>query len=96
MSLEYQERGGGFRVARLADDGSERMLCSLETSSLVTSPGGNRWEPMPYGECTIHSAVGAMTVSDVEEVLAWLRDQRSEAAAKPAPEPAPRSGRPRR
>lgn|SRR5262245_43678682 len=91
MSLEFQERGGGYRVVRMVD-GVERMLASVESSRLVTGPGGNRWEPLPFGECSIHSAGGAMPVSDVEEILAWLR-AKAKAAATPEP-PKPDAGLP--
>lgn len=70
--LEFQPRGGGFRVVRHTQAG-EVMLASLCTENLVSDSSGNRWVKLPLNECSVHSAIGPMTVKDIEEILVELK-----------------------
>ena len=80
MALVFQERADGYRVVRVSG-ASERMVANVcskradEKLSKVSDGnphGAVVYVPMPLAECTIHSAVGPMTVADLQEIIAGI------------------------
>ena len=81
MSLIFQPRTDGFRVVRDVD-GAEQMIASVCTKGIDADASKAHKDDNPHGatkyvnllreECTIHSTGGALTVADIEEILANL------------------------
>src|SRR5262249_49028097 len=88
MPLQFQERNDGYRVTRAdgtmvasletrtiiynapgtrQNDRGEQVLVPDNPNGATTT------QPKPYAECTIHSAGGALSVADIEEMLAHLK-----------------------
>jgi hypothetical protein len=45
---------------------------SSEQARQLEVNGVTLYKPLPRGECTIHSAIGPLTVADIEEILIGL------------------------
>ena len=84
MPLDFQPRADGYRVCYMTSAG-ERMLASVKTKAItgytpiVCDPNGKPigggeaiYALLPRDECMIHSAVGALSITDLEEIISGL------------------------
>src|SRR4030095_5829282 len=57
---------------RMTAVGMEAALAERDALAKAKSSGITVYEPMPIADCSIHSAVGPLSVADLEEMLLYL------------------------
>lgn len=70
MALEFQERTDGYRVLRA----NGAMIANVTTKAHTgyDLQGNAAYTPLPKVECSVHSAIGPLTVAELQEILAGI------------------------
>src|SRR5579859_4394800 len=76
MALDFQPRADGYRVCRMTN-GAENMLASVKCRAMTgyDAKGDAAYVPLPRAEWTVHSAIGPLTVADLEDIIAGVPDE---------------------